>query len=159
MDDLGRDDAHEMLTEAINGGVALTTFVGHSALALWSFDRLFETQHALDLGNHGWPTVVVQWGCWNTYHASPKVIALGEAFMNAGRQGAAAVLGAVSLTEVGSDRALSSLLVPRLTTPGVTIGEAMVAAKQELSQSSPHATDVLLGWTLLGDPAMVVDPQ
>jgi hypothetical protein len=68
-----------------------------------------------------------------------------------------AVLGAASLTEVESDRLLSSLLLPHLTSPGITIGEAMTAAKREVADRQPGAVDVLLGWTLLGDPTMVVE--
>jgi hypothetical protein len=98
----------------------------------------------------------VQWGCWNTYHTSPRVSTLGDAFMTDGDHGAAAVLGATALTEVASDRLLSSLLLERLAVPGTTLGEAMVAAKSELASANPYALDVLLGWTLLGDPAMVV---
>jgi hypothetical protein len=158
LDELDRDGARQVITDTVNGGVALTSFVGHSGLTMWSFDRLFETGDAVDLTNHGWPTVVVQWGCWNTYHASPRVTTLGEAFMTTGDQGAAAVLGAATLTDVTSDRALSEALLPLLVTPGVTIGEAMVEAKREVADQNPQALDVLLGWTLLGDPAMRVDP-
>jgi hypothetical protein len=156
MDELDRDGARQMLTDSINSGVALTSFVGHSSLTAWSFDKLFESADASALENHGWPTVVVQWGCWNTYHTSPRVSTLGDAFMTDGDHGAAAVLGATALTEVASDRLLSSLLLERLAVPGTTLGEAMVAAKSELASANPYALDVLLGWTLLGDPAMVV---
>ncbi len=157
MDELERDGARQALSDAINRGVALTSFIGHSALTMWSFERLFESDDAVALTNHGWPTVVLQWGCWNTYHASPKVTTLGEAFMATGDQGAAAVLGAVTLTEVSSDQALSSRLLPLLAVPGTTLGEAMIGAKSELAADNPGALDVLLGWSLLGDPAMALE--
>jgi hypothetical protein len=159
MDELGTADARSILTDVINGGVALTSFAGHSAPTMWSFDKLFETADAIELSNHELPTVVVQWGCWNTYHSSPTAMSLGEAFIASGDQGAAAVLGITTLSDVESDHLFSSLLMPRLATPGVTIGEAMTEAKREFADQRPWAVDVLLGWTLLGDPTMVVESK
>ena len=72
-------------------------------------------------------------------------------------QGAAAVLGASTLTRSSSDRALGELVMSRLSQPGMNLGRALVEAKQELAASNPQMIDVLLGWTLLGDPALGID--
>ena len=50
------------------------------------------------------------------------------------------------------------LLTPRLTTPGMPIGKALLDAKIELAKTDPELLDVLLGWTLMGDPALVIQP-
>jgi hypothetical protein len=50
------------------------------------------------------------------------------------------------------------MVTPLLTQPGKTIGDAMVEAKRQLAVTDPARLDVLLGWTLLGDPAMQVQP-
>ena len=71
---------------------------------------------------------------------------------------AAAVLGAATLTRASSDRALGQLVTPRLAQPGVSIGVAVQDAKATLATTQPDMADVLLGWTLLGDPALVVTP-
>ena len=42
--------------------------------------------------------------------------------------------------------------------PGVTLGEALRDAKQDLATTHPGMVDVILGWTLLGDPALVIEP-
>jgi hypothetical protein len=47
--------------------------------------------------------------------------------------------------------------MPRLTQPGMTIGQAILEAKQALSPSHPDL-DIYLGWTLLGDPALMIAP-
>lgn len=101
--------------------------------------------------------MVLQWGCWNTYHVEPGFDTLGHAFLVSGDRGAAAVLGSSTLLETASARALSDLLVPRLTTPGSRLGDAITAAKQGLARSRPDLLDVMLGWTLLGDPAMTIE--
>jgi hypothetical protein len=39
----------------------------------------------------------------------------------------------------------------------VSIGDALVEAKRELAAQNPGLRDVIVGWTLLGDPALVVN--
>ena len=150
--------ARSTIVDTINAGVALVNFAGHSGPYSWTYDGLFNTANAAALQNSGAPTLVVQWGCWNTYYVNPAGNTLAHTFMLSGDQGAAAVLGATSLTWASSEEALSRHLMPYLTQPGRAVGEAMLQAKRDLAQSSPTMHDVLLGWTLLGDPALVVQP-
>jgi protocatechuate 3,4-dioxygenase beta subunit len=158
VDQGGVNTARTKLLNALNNGVALTNFVGHSSATRWTFANLFSATDATFLTNAGRPTVVTQWGCWNTYYTEPTYNTLGHKFLLSGDRGAAAVLGATALTEISSEAALGQLVTPRLVQPGMTIGAAVQAAKQELAASQPSLTDVLLGWTLLGDPALVVAP-
>jgi hypothetical protein len=67
------------------------------------------------------------------------------------------VLGSSSLTSAESDLALGSLFLPRATAEGVAIGDALVEAKRDLAVRAPALRDVIVGWTLLGDPALVVN--
>lgn len=158
IDGLGTSGARSRLINGLNAGVALTQYFGHSSPSLWSFSGLFSSVDAGKLSNSGRPTVVVQWGCWNTYYVEPAVNTLGHRLMLSGDRGAAAVLGAATLTDVKSDLALGELFSPMLGTPGLTIGETLVAAKRELAETRPDLTDVLVGFTILGDPALVVSP-
>jgi hypothetical protein len=158
IDALGLADARQALLNAIGNGVALTAFVGHSGPTMWSFSGLFDTDDALQLTNSGRPTAVIQWGCWNTYHVEPQYETLAHVFLLAGDSGAAAVLGSTTLTRSSSSQALSLELAPLLAAPGVPVGEAIAEAKTSLAKDQPGRLDVLLGWTLLGDPALVVEP-
>ena len=40
----------------------------------------------------------------------------------------------------------------------MTIGQAVQDAKIQLGASHPELLDVLLGWSLMGDPALVIQP-
>ncbi len=151
-------EARQTLLDAINGGVALTSFVGHSGPTRWTFSNLFSATDAESLVNSGRPTVVMQWGCWNTYHVEPRYNTLAHKLLLSGDRGAAAVLGAAVLTDSSSEEALGRLLTPRLVAPGVALGDAVQGAKVELAASGRGMEDVILGWTLLGDPALVVEP-
>ena len=44
------------------------------------------------------PSLVIQWGCWNTYHVAPEYDTLAHRLLLAGPQGAAAVVGSSTLT-------------------------------------------------------------
>jgi hypothetical protein len=146
------------LKNGFNRGSALISYFGHSGPTVWSFDNLFHASDVAALYNFRMPTVVTQWGCWNTYFVEPTNDTMGHALLLSGDQGAAAVLGASTLTLSTSDQALGELFIPRLVAPGATIGDALQEAKEELASEDPGRLDVLLGWTLLGDPALVVDP-
>ena len=182
IDELGKDNARQALLDGINQGAGLTHYFGHSAPTVWSFDGLLGLGDVDGLTNIGGPTVAVQWGCWNTYFVDPRNESLGAALLLSGRQGAASVLGATTLTEPESDLALASLLLPLTTAPGLTLGEALTQAKQELiypsarifadgfesgnlsawtgggATPSSAGMDVILGWTLLGDPTLRLNP-
>ena len=151
--------ARATLIGAINQGVALTAFVGHSGPSSWTFDELFSADDAGNLRNAGAPTVVAQWGCWNTYYVSPFANGLGHSFMLSGDRGAAAVLGASTLTEAEHETEFGKRLFSAggLVDGRVTVGEAIMGAKRDIAQDHPDWLDVLRGWQLLGDPLMRID--
>jgi hypothetical protein len=158
LDQLSVSEARTQLLRSINEGAALTTFVGHSGPTLWTFSGLLNSNDVASLTNSGAPTVVVQWGCWNTYYAEPRANTLAHRFLLSGDQGAAAVLGSATLLETSSADALSERLAPLIAKPGESLCEAITAAKKDLARTHPELLDALLGWTLLGDPAMVIEP-
>jgi len=158
LDDVSVAVARMQLLAAMNQGVALVTFTGHSSAGIWTFNNLFNTKHAAALTNAGRPFVVVQWGCWNTYTVDPVNNYLVQSFLFSGDRGAAVVLGASTLTNSASEELLGELLTPRMVTPGMTVGQALLEAKNELAQTHPELLYVLLGWSLMGDPALAIEP-
>ena len=158
IDELGVPVARAKVIDTLNAGVAFAQYFGHSSYNVWSFSILFASPHAMQLQNAGRPAVVAQWGCWNNYYVHPTINTLGHALMVAGDKGAAAVLGATALTDSQSDIELGERYLPRIVQPGATIGDALLAAKRDLAQQHPEMRDVIVGWTILGDPALVVEP-
>ncbi|MEM9292086.1 MAG: C25 family cysteine peptidase [Acidobacteriota bacterium] len=158
LDAVGVEAARQGLFDAFDTGARLIHYLGHSGPAYWTFDGLFNAADIDSLTATGQPAAVVQWGCWNTYHVSPRYDTLGHRLLLAGPQGAAAVLGAATLTTVSSDRDLGERVLAALSESGVPIGTAILRAKTELHRAygGQPPQDVMLGWTLLGDPALVV---
>ncbi len=156
VDELGVGAARTELLDLMNAGPAVTSFMGHSGPTEWSFDGLFAAGDAVTLTNAGAPMVIAQWGCWTTYYVSPESETLAHKLLLSGDRGAAAVLGATTLTEARSERALSLEIFNRLFEPGQTLGQVILDAKRTLATNeNPAVLDVLLGWNLLGDPTLV----
>jgi hypothetical protein len=159
LDEMPPAAARELLLSGIRGGAALITFVGHSGPSSWSQDPVLSLADVGSLSNADRPTVAVQWACWNTYFVSPLSDSLGVAMLVSPCGGAAAVLGTTSLASDTAQRALANLLAGELAAPGaVRLGAAVLAAKRALARQRPGAVGVQLGWTLLGDPALMM-PQ
>ncbi len=157
LDDLPIDEARDNLIQAINNGVRLTTFVGHSGPSTWTFDGLLTADDVDGLQNGGVPTVVSQWGCWNTYHVQPEYETMAHRFMLGEGSGAAAVMGAAGITKITEDAAFGAMLQEYLS-DGLALGPAIQQAKVDLVAERPEFESVILGWTLLGDPALLVAP-
>lgn len=152
----GAELSKDKLISAINEGAELTSYLGHSNMFKWSTD-LFDTQDALALNNVGRPTVMTQYGCWNTYYVLPTGNSLAQVLLLSGDQGAATVLGSSTLTLATSEAVLGQALHTEMYIPGKTIGAALVDAKRAIASGSSRA-DVLLGWQIMGDPAIVMNP-
>ena len=152
----GAEVAKDKLVSAINDGVELTSYLGHSNMFKWS-DSLFSTADVAALTNETKPTVMTQYGCWNTYFVMPTGNSMAHVAMLSGQNGAATVLGSSTLTLASSEAALGQHLFKEMYIEGKTIGEALIAAKQAIS-SNPSNGDVLLGWQIMGDPAIVMNP-
>jgi len=152
--------AKEKLITGLNGGVSVVGYIGHSSRVRWSRSapRLLEASEIQSLVNIDKPALVTQWGCFNTYFVHYQGNSMADRFLVGGENGAVAVLGASTLTTAGGERRLGIELNKYLYGEGVTIGDAVVAAKRAFAEVNPNDLDILLGWQILGDPTLKVNP-
>lgn len=155
----GGAQAKTELLNAVNSGTSLVSFVGHSNFYQWSFSSpvLFNTSDAMSLLNTDKPSVFTQWGCWNTYYVLPEGNSLAQLLLLNGNNGAATVLGASTLTQADTERGLANFLYQEMFVPGKPLGQAVIEAKQAYFEIRPGASDVFLGWQILGDPAIEIE--
>jgi hypothetical protein len=151
--------ARNKVINAINAGVSVAAYIGHSSQQQWSraTPPLFTASDIANLTNVDKPTMVTQWGCWNTYFVDPSGNSMADRFL-VGDNGAVTVLGASTLTTSEGERALGIELNKRMYIKGMTIGQAVIDAKKALAITDPDASDILLGWQIIGDPALVINP-
>lgn len=155
----GVDAARTDLLAAVNAGRAWVSYYGHAATSSWARERLLQPNHLLGLGNSARPAVVTEYGCWGGYFVEPSYNSLGLSWLIPGMNGAAAVLAGSSLTYNESDRRIAAQLVPAVSAPNIRIGDALIFAKTNLWQVAPESVDVITGMTLLGDPALMLNPE
>lgn len=154
----GQQEAHDKLINLINAGVSVVSYIGHSSQQSWAYTTppMLRANELTSLTNFGKPAVVTQWGCWNTYFVDPSGNTMADVFLLSGENGAATVLGASTLTSSSGERALGIELNKRLYIEGMTLGEAVIQAKQALAQYDDYPA-VQLGYQILGDPAIVIN--
>ena len=157
IDDLEVAGARAELLATLNQGVALTNYIGHSGPSAWSFENLFTDADAVTLTNV-LPTIALQWGCWNGYFSEPRSDTLSNRLLLNGGSGAAAAVGATTLTKVASDQAIGLRVLKHTLQSGHPLGKAILLAKRDLAAEFAARKDVILGLTLLGDPALSLGP-
>lgn len=153
----GAQQAKDKLKAAIEAGVSVVSYIGHSSQQSWSYATppLLTASEVSNFNNLDKPTVVTQWGCWNTYFVDPGGNSIADQFLLASQAGAVVVLGASTLTSANEERALGVELNKRLYNRGITIGDAVIQAKQALAKELT-APAIQLGYQIIGDPAVRV---
>jgi uncharacterized repeat protein (TIGR01451 family) len=155
--DIGRQGlpaARTALQGGLNAGPSITSFLGHSGVREWGPAGFFATRDVAAVAAGAAPTVVVQYGCWNTYYVHPAADTLAHSLLLTPGGGAAMVMGGVTLTSATSDVLYAKVATARFGDGGGTYGEAVLVAKRGLAADNPGLTEIQLGWTLLGDPAL-----
>ena len=152
--------AHDKTIAALNAGVSVVSFIGHSSHRRWSFSTppVLQSSEIASLTNSGRPALVTQWGCWNSYYVDPAGNTMADEFLVGGPNGAATVLGASTLTTAAGERALGIELNSRMYEEGITIGEAVIQAKRALAAKEDYPA-IQYGWQIIGDPALEIDPR
>jgi hypothetical protein len=93
-----------------------------------------------------------------SYFVDPTVDSLANEFLLAGDKGAAAILGATAISYRHSQIELGNHLTPKLAQAGKSIGQALLESVNEIKIPYPNYKEIILGWTILGDPALVIQP-
>ena len=155
LDDMDLAAARTSVISAINGGVSFASYFGHSSTDRWSISSVLSGDDVAGLANSQSPTVIAQWGCWNTFYVSPEHDSMAHRFLLEGTQGAVTVMGASSFTQADAEKRMAEYLSVNLQ-QGMRIGDAVQDAKQKIYNETPFQMDVLLGWAVLGFDDMAV---
>jgi subtilisin-like proprotein convertase family protein len=153
VDDSSTTVVRDQILTAMNSGTPLISYVGHSSYGQLDSTPVLRWEDVASLTNVGQSNLVAQWGCWNAYFPSPEVETISNRLLLTPHVGATAVIGSTALTSTQSHQALGEAFLQRVAGGDATVGQALLAAKQQLAASNPSALDAVLGQALLGDPA------
>lgn len=157
VDVMGAASAREALFAGLATGASVISYTGHSAPAQWGFEPLLTASQVGTLPTSANQPLLLQFGCWTTYFLSPVTQTMSNAWMLSAGKGASAVFGSTVLLDQPNHDKMAAALGPRLVA-GQRLGDAIDAARAELAEDLSMFTgnEILIGITLLGDPATVI---
>jgi len=145
------------IIEILDRGVYAVHFIGHGGRYIWRTGPpdlqknhdLFTLDHLDELADNSRLPVVLSLTCYSAPFDHPSADSIGEKFIRIPHRGAISVFAASWRNSPSP--VMGELLLDQLTTPGNTIGEAVMRAKRGFK------SDVLIQtYNLLGDPAVPV---
>jgi hypothetical protein len=152
------NEAHtRRIIEQFDDGVYAVHFIGHGGRYIWRTGPpdlaknhdLFTLDHLDALAPNARLPVVLSLTCYSAPFDHPTADSIGEKLMRIPDKGAIAVFAASWRNSPSP--VMGEKLLEELTTPGVTIGEAVMRAKHEFRSQILVQT-----YNLLGDPAVPV---
>lgn len=150
----GVAQARSAVLSSLQAGRSLLAYFGHGSPTVWSREQLLQAAQLPGLLNLSSAPVVAEFGCWGGYFVAPQYNTMAHAWMSSSANGAAAMFASGGLTEHHSDRRMAENLLPRLSRPGVRLGDALLESKRSLHASEPELKDIVEGLMLFGDPSM-----
>ncbi len=126
----------------------LVNWAGHGSTQVWTGDGLLRAQDAPALTNRA-PGLFVMATCLNGYFIDPRQTGLGEALLLDAPGGALAVAASSALNFPAPQHAFNLSLYRSLFSGGLTLGEAMTAARL-----AAQDRDVQNSYVLFGDPTL-----
>jgi len=141
--------ARSDLLDLLNQGQLLVNYIGHGSVKIWK-GNLLTSLDAWSLNNSPYLPFLVSMTCLNGFFQDPYSESMAETFLKAGRGGAVAVWTSSGLTDPEEQEPLNKKLIQLLFNgEGLTIGEAIMGAKQAATDR-----DVRRTWILFGDPTL-----
>ena len=141
--------ARSDLLDSLNQGQLLVNYIGHGSAKIWK-GNLLTSLDAWNLTNSPYLPFLVSMTCLNGFFQDPYIESLAETFLKAERGGAVAVWSSSGLTDPEGQVVMNKELIKLLFNgQGLTIGEAIMRAKQVVTDA-----DVRKTWILFGDPTL-----
>ncbi|HET7433543.1 MAG TPA: SdrD B-like domain-containing protein [Thermoanaerobaculia bacterium] len=137
------------VTNAFNRGSLLTTWIGHGSSELWG-SWIFSSGEAAALTNGNRTPFVVAMNCLNGMFHDLYTYSMAEGLINNSTGGAIGVWASSAMTGTSGQLAMGSELHRQLlNNPGMTVGDAILLAKQATRDQDTRRT-----WILFGDPTL-----
>ena len=152
----GATTANETLLGAFSSGVEAVHYFGHGGFNMWSDDGLLSVSQIDEVENSGAGAVVFTWTCNVQYFRHHLGPAINEALFLVPDGGAVAAVGPVGVTKPKIQEKLYFLLYENLRS-GMSLGQALQQAKVDAVKMDEAARSAAEGWTLLGDPSLLLN--
>jgi hypothetical protein len=146
--------ARSVLLEGLKSGPRTASYFGHGGEDVWSDQGLLRNADVAALEGAGEETVLFSWTCETQWYLGDGR-SISEELLLVPNGGSVASVGPVGI----SDPALQVNLSRRVYDyflAGKALGEAVRRAKADALAEDPKLAPVVHGFSLLGDPALVL---
>jgi hypothetical protein len=147
------EDPNAAVTEQLNEGVGLVTYVGHGSMNVWAQEKILRTEDASALSNDALPFMMTM-TCLVGYFHHPQATSMGEELLFNPTGGVVAALVPTSESLASDQSMLASNIYTHLFGDAATVGEAIMLGKRDLSAERDLMQDLIETFILLGDPAL-----
>ena len=147
------------LAQAFAQGTGLLGYFGHGSVELWAQEKILAVNDVAKLTNREKLPIIFTVTCLSGLFQHPIKPSLGETLVRAKNGGAVAALVPSSAAILTDQRVLAQGLAAALgasagTDGPKTLGDAVLAAQQSITNASGGVREVLLTFNLLGDPTL-----
>jgi hypothetical protein len=147
------------LAQAFAQGTGLLGYFGHGSVELWAQEKVLAVDDVAKLTNREKLPIVFTVTCLSGLFQHPIKPSLGETLVRAKNGGAVAALVPSSAAVLTDQRILAQGWAVALgasagTDGPKTLGDAVLAAQQSLTNAAGGVREVLLTFNLLGDPTL-----
>jgi hypothetical protein len=148
--------ARATLLSAWQDGALGTHYFGHGGLTEWADEQVLTVEDVDALGASWRPTVLFTWACLSQYYLGVDGPSLNESLVLRPGGGALASFGPAGITPPARQAPLVAHVYEQLREPGLALGEAIRRAKAAALAERPSSREVIEGFHLFGDPALVL---
>jgi hypothetical protein len=147
------------LAQAFAQGTGLLGYFGHGSVELWAQEKILMVDDVAKLTNREKLPIVFTVTCLSGLFQHPVKPSLGETLVRAKNGGAVAALVPSSAAILTDQRVLAQGLAAALGASvradgPKTLGDAILAAQQSITNTTGGVREVLLTFNLLGDPTL-----
>jgi hypothetical protein len=151
--------ARAALLAGWQAGVMATHYFGHGGLTEWADEQVLTTEDVAALGSVWKPTALFTWACLSQYYLGVDGPSLNESLLLQPGGGALASFGPAGITPPARQAPLVARVYDELRAHGTSLGEAIRRAKAAAVAEQPSSREVVEGFHLFGDPALVLHRQ
>lgn len=151
----GETDLEQQIRERFGRDYRIIAYFGHGAIDLWGKDEIFTAQEARELSGQMSYPIVLNFTCLTGYYIHPEVLSLTEALLWNPKGGAISIIAPTSLTLADDQSFLWKALVDSYQSQQAgRIGDVWLSALPKIALANEGIRDVVLTYTLFGDPAL-----
>jgi len=153
----GEADLEQKIREHFGRDHRIIAYFGHGAIDLWGKDEIFTAQEAMELSGQASYPIVLNFTCLTGYYIHPEVLSLTESLLWNPRGGAIAIIAPTSLTLADDQSFLWKALVESYQSQeDGRIGDVWLSTLLKIALTNTGIRDVVLTYTLFGDPALTL---